>query len=179
MKGFSKYHYLLSFLLPLLTLAGLLLGSWFVYLPLLHIALYPLLDIVLGRSRAQAKGRESFFKFILYGHVLIYTVLIGVFLFKIGQVPFLSLAWWAMVAGVGMSAFMSAIAPGHELIHSQLRLERSLGRWLLLLTNYVHFDIEHPKTPPCARRHEEGCGDRVAHRDPAHVLPTRHSGPIP
>ena len=50
---------------------------------------------------------------------------------------------WAAVASTGLNAGILGVTAAHELIHRRQVGWRALGRWNLLLVNYLHFYVEH------------------------------------
>jgi len=138
----------LGLLTPLVTIAGLLLGNWWMGSTIfLALVLYPVIDLIAGKS-SNVEPAESRLPFdlIIHAHGLLVPIVIGVLFWKILTVPFDNFLLLGIVS-VGLSSGASGIITAHELGH---RKPKSFSWWLarldLLCVNYLHFTVEHNYT---------------------------------
>lgn len=161
-----------AFLAPGSLLLGYHLGGWFTFAtPLCLLVLLPLIDLLLGPDRANPSLEElerlrksGVFRYLLYLWVPVQLALVvwGGFVASSGELE--SIALLGFVWSVGLCTGAVGITVAHELVHGASRVERALGKLLLMTVSYVHFAIEHV----------EGHHRRVAtSSDPASAPPGR------
>jgi alkane 1-monooxygenase len=138
----------LGLLTPLVTIAGLFLGKWWMGSTIfLALFIYPLIDFIAGKSEKvePAKSRTQF-DFIIHAHGILVPVVIGLLFWKVLTSPFDNFLLLGIVS-VGLSSGASGIITAHELGH---RKPKSFSWWLarldLLCVNYLHFTVEHNHT---------------------------------
>jgi len=138
----------LGLITPLATILGLLLGGWWMGSTIfLALVLYPVMEILAGKSakvEPSTSGRS--FDLIIHAHGLLVPLVIGVLFWKIFTTPYDSFIWLGIIS-VGLSSGASGIITAHELGH---RKPKSFSWWLarldLLCVNYLHFTVEHNYT---------------------------------
>ena len=166
MKHFSKYYYLLSLLLPVTVLISLILWGFWYLLPLAHIILFPLLDIVLGKNDQPAWwSTHRFATWLLWVHVCIHIIIFILFFHTLlSSNDIMSWTMFFTIFNVGATGALSAIIVAHELGHRKDTISRATSLVLLWSVSYMHFHIEHnyshhvhvgtKKDPVTARKHE-------------------------
>ena len=151
----KRYAWLLSLLIPLLTASGPALYLWTqrlssLWLPLLlTYAVFPLLDILLGKDLSNPPEdavpmleADSYYRYVTFALV---PVLWGGFIFAVWFYTSHALPWHAQLAGILSAGVVGGygINLGHELGHKRPGFERWLAKLILALTGYGHFYIEH------------------------------------
>jgi alkane 1-monooxygenase len=138
-------QYLLSLLLPLVAIAGNLGYAWPGAGIVLALVAYPLLDLLLGESKAPPPTAASphFFDAILYAHVALQFAAVGSLLWLASGTGALTLELALATGSTGISSGISGIVVAHELVHRPRRWERALARALLWSVSYLHFETEH------------------------------------
>ena len=147
----SRYGFLLALTLPLLVVAGFLLGGAWNYLTIVFsYAVLPLLDLWSGNDRFQpgreeitALERDPWYRSILYAGSALHLALL---VFGAWVVTHTVMPWWALtgfILSVGTSSGSVGIVIAHELGHHVDRFDRLLSRALLVSVCYMHFYVEH------------------------------------
>ena len=139
--------HLIGLATPLLTIAGLLAGGWWMGTTiLLALGIYPILDLLAGQSsdtNPLEEGRA--FNYIVHLHGILVPIVV-VCLLYIALVDYTDFVWLGAIS-VGLSSGASGIVTAHELGH---RRPRSRSWWLsrldLMCVLYLHFTIEHNHT---------------------------------
>jgi len=162
--------------LPALTIAagpvvahwdGAYWGPFFVF-----FVVVPLLDLVIGRSGAEAGAEEMqrlernpFFRFVLHAWVPLQLGLIVWGAWVVGQGTLHAPDAVLLSFSVGLASGATGITIAHELGHKRSGLDRFLSRLLLVSVSYGHFTVEHNRghhvrvaTPedPASARYGEG-----------------------
>ncbi len=144
-------HYLFVFMIPALTVTGLLLKGPWVWLALaLVFGLVPLLEVFLPapQSNPEEKDIKSLKDNWRYDAVLYAAVpaQVGVVALFLAIVSSGSLVGWELVGAsmaVGLCCGGLGINIGHELGHRPGKREQFLAKVLLSTSLYAHFFIEH------------------------------------
>ena len=139
--------HLIGLLTPLVTIAGLLAGDWWMGATIyLALGLYPILDVIAGKSsdtNPLEEGRA--FNYIVHLHAILVPVVVITLLY-IALFDYSQFVWLGAVS-VGLSSGASGIVTAHELGH---RKPRSASWWLsrldLMTVLYLHFTVEHNHT---------------------------------
>ena len=137
---------------------------------LVFFVIVPILDLVLGRSTANAAADEMrrletsvLFRAILYAWVPLQLGLILWGSSLIGKLDGADAVLFTL--SVGLATGATGITIAHELGHKRPALERFLSRLLLVTVSYGHFTVEHNRghhvrvaTPedPASARYGEG-----------------------
>jgi alkane 1-monooxygenase len=147
----SRYGFLLALTLPLMVVAGVLLGGAWNYLAIVFsYAALPLLDLWSGHERFRP-GRDEiavlekdpWYRAILYLGVAMHFALL---VFGAWVVTHVAMTWWALtgfILSVGTSSGSIGIVIAHELGHHVNKWDRLLSRVLLVSVCYMHFYVEH------------------------------------
>ena len=131
-----------------MTLACLVLGSWWMGLTILTVLVfYPLIDAMVGTS-AQTdplqEGRAH--NVIVHLHGVMVPVIVIALLVRVSMDGLTGYVWLGVVS-TGLATGASGIVAAHELGHRRLR---SGSWWLarldLLSVLYLHFTVEHNHT---------------------------------
>lgn len=139
--------HLIGLLTPLVTIAGLLAGGWWMGATIyLALGLYPILDVIAGKSSDTNPLEEGkAFNYIVHLHAILVPVVVITLLY-IAVVDYTKFIWLGAIS-VGLSSGASGIVTAHELGH---RRPRSASWWLsrfdLLMVLYLHFTVEHNYT---------------------------------
>ncbi len=139
--------HLIGLLTPIITIIGLLAGSWWMGATIfLALGVYPLLDIMFGNSSDTNPLEEGKpFNAILHLHGILVPIVVIVLLY-IAFVDYTEYIWLGAIS-VGLSSGASGIVTAHELGH---RRPRSASWWLsrldLFCVLYLHFTVEHNHT---------------------------------
>ena len=142
------FPHLSGLITPVSSLVGLWLGGWWMGLTLiLLLAIYPLLDTLLGFDEHTDPLQEGLpYNIILHLHGVLVPLTVCVLLWRIsvdGLTSFTALG----ILSVGLSSGASGIVSAHELGH---RKPRSGSWWLARLSLfsvlYLHFTTEHNHT---------------------------------
>ena len=139
--------HLIGLLTPLVAIAGILAGGWLMGATIyLALGIYPILDLIAGRSSDTDPFEEGkAFNYIVHLHAVLVPIVVAVLLFTAYQdyTPFI----WLAAISVGLSSGASGIVTAHELGH---RRPRSASWWLsrldLMCVLYLHFTVEHNHT---------------------------------
>lgn len=140
--------HMLGLVAPILTLACLLVGSWWMGLTIVTVLVaYPIFDALAGSSTETDPLQEGkAHSVILHIHGLFVPLLVCALLWRV-SIDGLTLPVWLGVVSTGLSTGGSGIVAAHELGH---RRPRSLSWWLarldLLSVLYLHFTVEHNHT---------------------------------
>jgi len=142
------FPHTLGLLTPIVTIVGLLLGNWWMGSTIfLALILYPIIDIIAGKSSKiePAESRKQF-DLIIHAHGILVPIIIGLLFWKVLTSPLDNFLWLGVVS-VGLNSGASGIITAHELGH---RKPKSFSWWLarldLLCVNYLHFTVEHNHT---------------------------------
>ena len=139
--------HLIGLLTPLVTIVGLLAGGWWMGATIyLALGLYPILDVIAGKSSDTNPLEEGkAFNYIVHIHAILVPVVVITLLY-IAAVDYTKFVWLGAIS-VGLSSGASGIVTAHELGH---RRPRSASWWLsrfdLLMVLYLHFTVEHNYT---------------------------------
>ena len=140
--------HLLGLVAPVMTLASLMIGSWWMGLTIVTVlVVYPLIELVAGKS-AQTnplqEGRAH--NVILHLHGLLVPILVLALLWRVSLDGLNGFVWLGIIS-TGLSTGGSGIVAAHELGHRRLR---STSWWLarldLFSVLYLHFTVEHNHT---------------------------------
>lgn len=145
----SRYKYIIAYLLPIIVFTGIYFASYWSYCGLLFsFVILPILEIFFkGTSQNYDKATEvsisekAFFNILLYLNI---PILYFVLFYFIGKVN--SLNNTELIGGllsVGILIATSGINVAHELGHRQTKIEQIFSKILLLPALYMHFFIEH------------------------------------
>jgi alkane 1-monooxygenase len=140
--------HLLGLVAPTMTLAVLIVGSWWMGLTILTVlVLYPIIESLTGKSSntdplQEGKAHTA----ILHMHGVLVPVIVAALLWRV-SLDGLTLPVGLGVVSAGLSTGGSGIVAAHELGHRRLR---SPSWWLarvdLLSVLYLHFTVEHNHT---------------------------------
>ena len=139
--------HLIGLLTPLVTIAGLLAGGWWMGATIyLALGLYPILDVIAGKSSDTNPLEEgTAFNYIVHLHAILVPVVVITLLY-IALFDYSQFVWLGAIS-VGLSSGASGIVTAHELGH---RKPRSASWWLsrldLMTVLYLHFTVEHNHT---------------------------------
>jgi alkane 1-monooxygenase len=148
----KPWNYLASFSIPLFAAIGLLWGGIWAWLTVAVVFVgVPAMDAIVGcdtdkvddSSIEPVRGSSRFYSWILYIHLPVQLGLILLFGWEWTR----QLAPWWVQAGWVLSVALSTggigITVAHELIHRKTKMERWIGRLILMTVLYMHFAIEH------------------------------------
>ena len=147
-----KIFYLLTFVLPIVTIVGNLYAekswngvnySWMGII--LAIFIYPIIETIWGEGKDfnPENTPTGFFDSILYIHVVGQFVGILTLMNLVKRGPEDLILSGAILSTAINSGIALVIA--HELVHRPKKWERILGRINLWTVNYLHFETEHIK----------------------------------
>lgn len=142
MKPFSQYYYLLSLLLPVTTLVSLIWGWYWFLLPLSHIIIYPICELLFWKSQTRI-GWSGIIGYILYAHVLLQISIWWLFLFKMWTVDMPFWLEFFYIFNVWASSSISALLVAHEFGHKKWIFAYISSIVLLWTVHYTHFYFEH------------------------------------
>ncbi len=142
--------YLVAYSIPLVAVLGLMLrGAWAYATPIYAFVAIPLLEILLPQDASNLteeerseKKRNPLFDWLLYLNIV---WMFGILMATLLMVTSTSLEGYE----TGGYIFSTGIVLGyginvaHELGHRERRMERFLGKFLLMPSLYMHFFIEH------------------------------------
>ena len=130
---------------PLSAIVGLMLGGWWMLVPIiLLLGIYPLLDTLVGSTTVQDTEQEGMgHDIIVHLHGLLVPLVVLSLLFRIWDgIGSISIAVPILSAGLATGA--AGVVAAHELGH---RKPKSLSWWLgrldLFSVLYLHFTVEH------------------------------------
>ncbi len=143
--------YLSAYLLPLITIFGLLRGGSYAYSAVIFIFfVIPIVELFTPYSTANyneeeraAKLANRFFDWLLYLNVPIVYGTIGIFIYVLNTQTLSTSEWIGHILSVGLVLGSCGINVGHELGHRYSKSEQLLAKLLFLPSHYTHFFIEH------------------------------------
>jgi len=144
----NPYRYLSLLFLPALVVVGYFAGGiWNLLTPACCFLLHPLISIISKRKHEEQEDLPNNSSEGLAFRIValcFLPVLLGLFSWSLAHVSLLpgyELIWFAIAVGTvnGVIGFTLA----HEFIHRRSIVERFSGLALLLLNNYLHYDVEH------------------------------------
>ena len=145
-KPESWMWHLLGFLLPGATIAGNVMGEWWVLAgTILALGIYPVLDWLLGEDHHNREVRTNGtpFEVMLYVHALLMIPLIWTVCWR-GLQDGNAWTTWMAAFSTGIATGICGIVVGHEMGHKK---PKSIGWWLgratLVSVMYAHFTTEH------------------------------------
>lgn len=142
--------YFISYLVPIMTIYGMIRGGWWTFLTLgVMFGIVPLVELVLGVDTKNPTSEEDAmwkehpaFSLLLWGHVVSQYVVLYYFLeFHSTSRSLIEISGSIISTGLMLGGIGITVA--HELIHRKSSFEQFLGKLLLFSTNYLHFFIEH------------------------------------
>ena len=145
-----KIFYLLTFVLPILTIFGNIYAenSWnginYSWIGIIvAIFVYPVIETIWGEGKDfnPENAPTGFFDSILYIHVVGQIIGIATLLNLVNGNPNDIVLSGAILSTAINSGISIVIA--HELVHRPKKWERLLGRIILWTVNYMHFETEH------------------------------------
>lgn len=151
----KRHAWLLSLLVPSLVAAGPLLyyavqDARVLWVPVIVSYVFlPLLDLALGQDRSNppeeavpALEADRYYRLVSYAlaPLLWAGFIFGVWFFTSHDLP-----WHAKLAGIISTGMIGGygINLGHELGHKRPELEKRLAKFILAMTGYGHFYVEH------------------------------------
>lgn len=151
----KRHAWLLSLLVPSLVAAGPLLyyavrDPLVLWVPVIaSYGFLPLLDLALGQDLSNppeeavpALEADRYYRIVSYAlaPLLWLGFIFGVWFFTSHDLP-----WHAKLAGIISTGMIGGygINLGHELGHKRPELERALAKFILAMTGYGHFYVEH------------------------------------
>ncbi len=144
----KNFRYFLSLVPGLFTIAGNLLGGYYVCLTIAYVMIgLVVLDWIVKENKEVPQGKEGDLvpDFILIFSFLIHTISIATLLYGVySGVIYGSYIYFAVLS-TALNSGISGIISAHEMIHRKQYGWRVLGIWNLVLVNYGHFYIEHIK----------------------------------
>ncbi|MEP6747935.1 MAG: alkane 1-monooxygenase [Bacteroidota bacterium] len=162
----KPYNYLSLLLLPLLVITGYTMaGLWNLLTPAFCFVIHPLISSIKKRNLTEIQPMEDItknhkhFRFVILSFVPVLVFLFIWSLTRLSHIGFYESCVLAMATGTvnGVIGFTLA----HEFIHRHTMPEKISGFLLLLVNNYLHYDVEHtgghhvyactPKDPHTAR----------------------------
>jgi alkane 1-monooxygenase len=140
--------FLAAYILPLLVLAGALLGGAYVWAGFLfgvfgHTAIEYAFNRVVGATAPVFRQEPVLGNVILFAYVPVQTAVMFVALSAFGNPAWPWLDQLGLALSVGTMTGAIGITAAHELVHRRTATERDLGLWLLLQVSYLVFEIEH------------------------------------
>lgn len=156
-ESVTRHGYWLAVLVPLLMplawsvrgLPGMSIA--FAWIPLMVLyGLLPLADVVIGRDvRNPRDGDQTRYPdhFIPLAVSACYLAVLAWSLALVAQFPALFTGWTlaGWVLSLGNVSSVAGINTAHELIHRRIAWQRALGGFLLAVTWYPGFKLEHPR----------------------------------
>jgi len=159
----------LAYLMPISLPLGYWLGDGYSFLiPFFTFVVIPILDLFVGPDIANPTHEEmevlahtTSFRLvtILYVPIHIALVVWGAYVVSNKALPTIELI--GLVLSIGITTGSIGITVAHELFHKRSKLEKALGKTLLMTVSYMHFYIEHlidhhinvctPRDPATAR----------------------------
>lgn len=151
-KILKKYTYLLVFVVPLGTLAGLVLGgSWTFLVPIVAWVIIPIMDLIIGEDRSnytpdeeKAMDGELYYRLITWLYVPAHYASLGYGIWLAAQGHWTTMEWVGNLWGLAFQGGIT-IMVAHELGHKQNAFEKWLAMALLHTVFYGHFMNEHNK----------------------------------
>lgn len=146
----NAFKYLAAYIPVALVFTALLLGSYWVFLPVVVLfVIFPILELFLRPSIKNLSQEEQLisekrgvYDVIIYLLVPMQYALLVFFLF---QMTYDMPSWerFGMILSMGLACGIIGINAAHELGHRNSILEHVLSKLLLLSSLYMHFFIEH------------------------------------
>lgn len=164
--------YLLAWLAPLGTLAGMLYGGWMTWAPLgFAFVLVPLIEVFvkpdtynLTEVQQELAADDRMYDLLIWALVPFQWLVMLIFLHRLNDVSVRDWELVGMVLSMGLMCGIVGINVGHELGHRSSSVEQLLAKILLSSSLYMHFFIEHnrghhkrvgtPDDPASARYNE-------------------------
>ncbi len=165
-------HYLFVFMIPALTVTGLLLNGWWFWMtPALVFGLVPVLELLLpapsdnpDEEESQSRKDNWHYEAVLYAAVPVQIGVVTLFLAMVSSGGLLGADLIGAIIAVGICCGGMGINIGHELGHRAGGRDQFLAKLLLSSSLYAHFFIEHnrghharvatPDDPASSRRGE-------------------------
>ena len=149
-RGVKRYTYLLAFVVPLLVVAGLLLGGVATFLtPLFTFVLVPLLDLLVGEDRTNysegeesAMGEDRYYRVVTWLFVPAYWGVLAFCLARAAGGGWSGVELSGNVFSLGVLGGVGIVV-AHEMGHKAGRFEKALAKALLHPVLYGHFTSEH------------------------------------
>ncbi|MEM6965964.1 MAG: alkane 1-monooxygenase [Bacteroidota bacterium] len=146
----SYLKYLSAYSLPIVVMLSIYWGGWWSYTAVIYLfVIIPFFEIFMDGSQENMDAVEEelakedrVYDFLLYGLVPFQLVILGYFLYRVGDGSLLLYEKIGMITAYGMAAGQ-AINNAHELGHRRNKFEQFLSKLLLLTSLYMHFFIEH------------------------------------
>jgi len=151
----KRHLWLLSVLFPLQPFVGIWLHSiygheWLLAVSLLiNYTVVPLLDAIIGQDLnnppeevAMQLDQDRYYRYLTYIVVPLHYVSLFACAWYAGTQD---LSWFGILllaAVIGMTSGL-AINTGHELGHKNLKLEKTLAKFVLAVPGYGHFTLDH------------------------------------
>ena len=143
--------YLLAFLAPIGACAGMLLGGWLVYMPVIYaFLLVPLLELFiqpdpenLSLAEEELVREDRAYDFILYLLLPFQFLVLALFLITVNRPGIQNFELIGMTLSMGLLCGIIGINVGHELGHRSNKTENLFAKLFLLSSLYMHFFIEH------------------------------------
>lgn len=147
----NRYGFLLAFVLPLMLVAGFLLGgAWNFCTVIFSYLVLPLLDLASGQphfrpgpAEVTSLEKDPWYRTLLYLGALAHF---AVLLFGAWAVTHAAFSWYALfgfVLSMGTVTGSLGIVIAHELGHHLKKSDRILSRAILASVCYMHFYVEH------------------------------------
>ncbi|MFT6174297.1 MAG: alkane 1-monooxygenase [Cryomorphaceae bacterium] len=143
--------YTVVFILPALFVAGVYLGSWWTFGPVLFaFGFIPFLELLFKPSEENLDSAEKEMRLedkaydlllysvvpVIFGSLLLYLFSITTYSFNTKELIGLTFSLGVILGGMGINV-------AHELGHRQTAHEQFMSKALLLPSAYMHFFIEH------------------------------------
>jgi alkane 1-monooxygenase len=147
----TPWKYTLVFVIPALTIAGLLLGGpWLWAAPFFVFVIVPLAELVLpsptddpDAAASQSQRSRGRFDAIVYGAIPVQLGTVLLFLWQFSAGSFGGVEALGAIVSVGLGCGGVGINIGHELGHRLGKRDQLLAQLLLGSSLYAHFFIEH------------------------------------
>ena len=154
-KDKKKYLWVLSALLPLVSITGVIAfqitsNALSLFIPLIFIYVFiPLLDLIFAEDKSNPPESEvpnlekdSYYSYVCY---LLLPVHIFIFFYLIHFIVTTDLSVWMYICLILTMGIFGGLAVnlGHELGHKTKSLDKNLAKFALAFSGYGHFNIEH------------------------------------
>jgi alkane 1-monooxygenase len=145
----KPWNYLILLFVPVLVVAGYLLGGWWNFLvPLCCFVAYPLSNFFLSSSAkdnadVQQTYSSSAYSSIALSFVPVLITLTGWAVYVAGSESISNVSFGGLALSVGIVNGVLGFTLAHEFIHRFSKTEQVAGYLLLLQNNYMHYGIEH------------------------------------
>lgn len=148
MKTSFNFGYLLSLVFPCIVIYSNFFAGYKLWPLFIILTVYPLLDILMGSDKSynDEKAHASFFRNILYVHVVLHILVMTSLVYVIYYTHIGVFHWGTLTeaaVSAGLSSGIAAIVTAHELMHDPKKANRLLARVLLWTVSYLHLEIEH------------------------------------